>query len=169
MSLHEDLLRQAEMLATIDPRRPKQVNLRRSISTAYYALFHLLTTAASSLFTADATQAARIARTLNHGDMRKISQMIGHHKLPKAFHPLSPTYTTQADVKIVADAFVFLQQARHEADYDLMLEFDREEALECTQTAREALRAWDRVKKTSDAKLFLACFHLWNQWDKDPR
>jgi len=40
MSLHADLLDQAEQLAQLDPRRPKQANLRRSVSSAYYALFH---------------------------------------------------------------------------------------------------------------------------------
>ena len=43
MSLPEDLLEQAVHLATLDARRPKQANLRRAVSTAYYALFHLLT------------------------------------------------------------------------------------------------------------------------------
>ncbi len=42
MSLHADLLDQAEQLAHLDPRRRKQANLRRAISSAYYALFHLL-------------------------------------------------------------------------------------------------------------------------------
>jgi hypothetical protein len=42
MSLHGDLLQQAEHLARLEPRRPRQASLRRAISTAYYALFHLL-------------------------------------------------------------------------------------------------------------------------------
>jgi hypothetical protein len=50
MSLHSDLLDQAERLATLDPRRPKQVNLRRAVSAVYYALFHLLTSEASALY-----------------------------------------------------------------------------------------------------------------------
>jgi hypothetical protein len=40
--VHEHLLEQAVTLARLDARRPKQANLRRAISTAYYALFHLL-------------------------------------------------------------------------------------------------------------------------------
>jgi hypothetical protein len=40
--VHEDLLEQAVRLATLDAKKPKQVNLRREISSAYYALFHLL-------------------------------------------------------------------------------------------------------------------------------
>ena len=42
MPLHGDLLEQAEHLARREKQRPKQASLRRAISTAYYALFHLL-------------------------------------------------------------------------------------------------------------------------------
>lgn len=47
MSLHRDLLNQARQLATHEPRRPRQASLRRAVSAAYYALFHLLVDAAS--------------------------------------------------------------------------------------------------------------------------
>ena len=40
--LHDELLKQARELTTLDARRPRQANLRRAISSAYYALFHLL-------------------------------------------------------------------------------------------------------------------------------
>jgi hypothetical protein len=42
MSQHADLLVQAVNLAKIDAKKPKQANLRRAISSAYYAVFHLL-------------------------------------------------------------------------------------------------------------------------------
>jgi len=37
MSLHADLLAQAEYLAKKEPKRPRQASLRRAISAAYYA------------------------------------------------------------------------------------------------------------------------------------
>jgi hypothetical protein len=49
MSLHADLLAQARRLVSQDPRRPRQASLRRAISTAYYALFHLLISEASAM------------------------------------------------------------------------------------------------------------------------
>ena len=42
MSLHENLLVHAEALVTMDRTKPRQANLRRAVSAAYYALFHLL-------------------------------------------------------------------------------------------------------------------------------
>ena len=47
MSLHGDLLDQASRLAVQEPRRPRQASLRRAVSAAYYALFHLLVDAAT--------------------------------------------------------------------------------------------------------------------------
>ena len=42
MSFPDDLLEQAYHLANREPESPKQASLRRAISTAYYALFHML-------------------------------------------------------------------------------------------------------------------------------
>jgi uncharacterized protein (UPF0332 family) len=169
MSLHVDLLKQSKQLAHLDPRRPKQVNLRRAISSAYYALFHLLTSEASALYAAEFELAARINRTLNHGEMRKVSSMIANNKLPKGVQAPGGGYITPRELKTVANAFVNLQQARHEADYDLARTFSRKQAMEFVQMAREAFETWGKVRKTDDARLYLACFHLWKRWDEDPR
>lgn len=42
-----NLLAQAKLLATKEQSRPKQASLRRSVSAAYYALFHLLVDASA--------------------------------------------------------------------------------------------------------------------------
>jgi hypothetical protein len=169
MSLHDDLLIQAQRLAQWDPRRPKQVNLRRAVSSAYYALFHLLSSETSALFAVEPGLAARINRTLNHADMKKASAMIGNAKLPKAVQSPRGGYTTPADLKTVANTFVKLQEARHEADYDLSRVFRRQEVLDHVQAARQAFEAWERIRKTDDARLYLASFLLWKRWDEDPR
>ena len=42
MPIHAQLLEQAQLLATFEPRRPVQASVRRSISASYYAVFHFL-------------------------------------------------------------------------------------------------------------------------------
>lgn len=42
MSLHDELLDVARYLLRRNQSRPTQADLRRSVSTAYYALFHRL-------------------------------------------------------------------------------------------------------------------------------
>jgi hypothetical protein len=169
MSLHEDLLEHAFQLARLDPRRPKQVNLRRAVSASYYALFHLLTTEASRLYANDFELHARLNRTYNHVEMRKVSTFFANSKVPKALQPLTGGYVTPAELQNVADLFVKLQQARHEADYDLLRDFSRGEALLHAERARDAFADWEKVKKTDDARLYLACFLLWKRWDEEPR
>src|SRR5580698_3301496 len=44
MPFANDLLEQSRHLANRDRKRPKKASLRRAVSTAYYALFHLLIT-----------------------------------------------------------------------------------------------------------------------------
>lgn len=169
MSLHSDLLEQADQLAKLDPKRPKQANLRRAVSATYYAMFHLLASEASALYALEFGMAARINRTFTHAEMRKASSMIANDKLPRSLQPAAGGYSTPTDLKAVTAAFVTLQQARHEADYDLARTFRRQEALNYVGTARQALEAWDRVRNTDDARIYLACFHLWKRWDDEPR
>jgi uncharacterized protein (UPF0332 family) len=42
MAYHDDLLDQALKLVHEEPSNPKQAGLRRAVSAAYYAVFHLL-------------------------------------------------------------------------------------------------------------------------------
>lgn len=169
MSLAHDLLEQAQHLATLDPHRPRRVNLRRAVSAAYYGLFHLLSGEAAALYANEFGLVARICRTHNHGEMKRVSSLLASDKLPKGVQPPSGGYTAPPDLKTVANAFVRLQQARHEADYDLTRIFRRHETLALVQLARQAFVAWERVKKSDDSRIYLACFLLWKRWDEDPR
>jgi len=166
MSLHGDLLDQADHLAKREPTRPKQASLRRSISAAYYALFHLLVFEASRLFVKDERLANSINRTYGHGDMNEISKAFASGEWPKAFDPVKPIFSVSQELKAVAQAFVDLQQARHDADYNLAKKFTRSETLTRLDQSGKAFEAWDEVRKDDLARIYLACFLLWAQWNK---
>ena len=158
------------MLATIDPRRPKQANLRRAVSTAYYALFHLLTIDAAKLYARDdAALIARMARSFSHADLKNVSREFSKNQLPKALRaPDKPTQLSATLMK-VTDAFVILQTARHAADYDLSETFTRPDTLTLVKPAETAFAHWTSVKSADDARLYLACFSNWDSWNKPPR
>ena len=99
MSLHADLLAQAEHLAQLESGRPKQASLRRAISSAYDALFHLLASETSALYATEPGLAARINRTLGHGEMKDASMMITGDKLPRALQASGVAYAAPADLK----------------------------------------------------------------------
>ena len=68
MPFPDHLLEQARLLANLDKKRPRQASLRRAVSTAYYALFHLLTDAAVRNWK-KARQRALLARAFEHRGM----------------------------------------------------------------------------------------------------
>jgi hypothetical protein len=73
MGLAQDLLQQANHLATYEGANPSQAALRRSVSTAYYALFHLLVQDAAQRWQGSITAVSGMERALNHGPMKNSS------------------------------------------------------------------------------------------------
>jgi len=73
MSFADDLLQQAQHLANKERRYPRQASLRRAVSTAYYALFHLLIDDAVSTWEV-ARQRGALARTFEHGKMKRVCE-----------------------------------------------------------------------------------------------
>lgn len=59
------------------------------------------------------------------------------------------------ELRQVASAFVNLQEARHEADYDLSRRFSRSEALDLIEVSEKATEAWREIRNTSEAQIFL--------------
>lgn len=71
MASPNDLLEQARHLANREPKRPKQASLRRAVSTAYYAIFHLLSIETAKNWKRPAERST-VARMLNHDAMAKV-------------------------------------------------------------------------------------------------
>ena len=158
MALHHDLLEQAANLARKEPKRPKQASLRRAVSAAYYGLFHLLVDAAVVQFIKGPNPRGLrnlLRRDFVHSEMKKMSQSFAGGTLPSALAealvgPIAP------DLQLVAEAFVELQQARHEADYDLSRSFTRAEVNDLIERARAAFQSWNAVRTSESARLYLA-------------
>ena len=139
MGLASDLLEQADHLARRDRTRPKQASLRRAISTAYYALFHLLVSEAVAYWKV-ARQRPLLARSFEHRKMKAAC---------------STPQGANSDLRTVAAVFINLQQMRHLADYDYSTVFTRTEVLQRIDTVRQAFVHWQRVKGTDEAQDFL--------------
>jgi len=71
MAFADDLLQQADHLANLESGEPKQASLRRAVSTAYYALFHLLIDQAVGNWGVE-RQRGVLARTFDHGKMKSV-------------------------------------------------------------------------------------------------
>jgi uncharacterized protein (UPF0332 family) len=139
MSYHNDLVEQAEHLARMDKKRPKQANLRRAVSSAYYALFHLLVSEASGYWKLE-HQRATFARAFEHGKMKNACKKCG---------------SSNNQLMSVTTTFVELQQYRHLADYDNSRSWTRVDVLDHISTVKRAFHAWEQIKNLPESQDFL--------------
>jgi hypothetical protein len=131
MSYPQDLLGVAVELLRVVPET--QATLRRSVSTAYYALFHLIIETACMNW--PKPQRGRVARQFDHKRMKEMSAEAAK-KRPGA----------HAGLTVVATTFVELQQNRHLADYDLGIELNPEEVAFDILQVEDAFAIWEAIK-----------------------
>jgi len=167
LALPEDLLAVSRHLALREPKRPRQATLRRAISTAYYALFHLLASAGAGAL-APARPAAlrsRVRRAFGHEEMKRVCAQFQHGEasLGAATRPLI-TAPLEPELATIAATFVALQDARHAADYDAAESFSRADALDLVRAAETAFAAWKTVRGRPNANVFLAALLLGRGW-----
>lgn len=165
MTVHHDLLEQARHLVDREPRRPKQASLRRAVSAAYYALFHLLVNEGTARIANTNLPALRrqVARTFAHADMKTICKQFSDGKLPPYLVELLQL-PIQDDLRFAAKAFVDLQEARHRADYDMSHDLARASAGALVRLGEDTFAAWARVRKSANATVFLTALLLGTRW-----
>jgi uncharacterized protein (UPF0332 family) len=148
MPLAPDLLEQARHLANRESKRPKQASLRRAVPTAYYVLFHPLTTAAVANWRT-ARQRSDLARAFTHSTMKEACKRTNNAAFPAA------SQTQVRSLKRIATIFVRLQQQRETADYDNAIRWSRTEALAQIDMAQEAFDLWSAIRGEAMAEDFL--------------
>lgn len=173
MSLSNDLIRHAiELLpvSTADEDEPLyDIRLRRAVSAAYYAVFHNIAGSAASLLAPNVAPEVRyrIQRWFEHSEMKKICGRFTKTPLDQPLLDLVGKEAS-ADLQLVASAFITLQEQRHSADYDLAYRFKWREARLTVELAVRSIGAWERVKDSAEANIFVLSLLLWKNWGKEP-
>jgi uncharacterized protein (UPF0332 family) len=165
--MSSDLLAQARNLSRNEPKKPKQASLRRSISAAYYALFHLLTEEAANVMCAGGSLVdlrAVVRRAFEHTAMKNAAKGFGAGNPTEVWKSLLAGPST--DLQRVARTFVDLQEARAQADYDLSRAISREEAVDLVERVESAFKAWKSVRKTKEARIFLTALLIHDRVSK---
>lgn len=182
--MHRQFLAVARsLLATASRGGPNQEGFyRRATSTSYYAVFHLLTKAASTRLASGTAappqnHAAHFARIFDHGKMLTVSTVFsGYPTLPPtpigtvAAHrgnrtlkqPLSNTSVPVA-LMWVAYAFAKLQAERHLADYNLHQPYTANQAQNSVSLAQTAITQWRATRADPAAKLYLSLLNTYEQ------
>ena len=143
MGLAEDLLQQARHLATYQGASVTQADLRRAVSTAYYALFHLLIEDAAQRWKGSSAAITGLQRAFNHGQMRIVSTKFSSPRW-QDWH--CATQTVPTALRRVAQSFAELQDERHTADYDNHEEWTVSDVQELLDTAAAAFEDWQSVR-----------------------
>ena len=129
---------------------PRQDDLRRAISSAYYGIFHATLIAAADHFVGatkrTTAEYALVYRSINHRSLRSLSLQVIQPTLPAIFAPYGPRNALGPDIRAFAAAIVELQEKRHSADYDPRIHVRSSDALLTVSIARSATA---RFKKAS--------------------
>ena len=143
----EHLLDQADRLLQPPPAGPpRQVDLRRAVSSAYYAVFHAILTAAADEFVGvtrrTTSRYGLVYRSIDHRRIRDLCDDLGKPAIPAKYAAHTPAAGFGTNISAFAAAFPELQDARHSADYDPMMRFRTADAQLVIRTARTALRRY---------------------------
>jgi uncharacterized protein (UPF0332 family) len=148
MGLADDLLILAGHLANPSTNHPEQAWLRRSVSTSYYALFHLLVGDSAQCWNGSAAARVGLERAFGHDNMKRVSQTVSQGSW-RGWSDPSPT--VPAELKSVAKAFVRLQEERHQADYNNAKIWTQTEVRDQLDIAQVAFRNWRKIQSSAAA------------------
>ena len=146
------------------------IDCRRAASASYYAVFHLLSDAVATQVSPPTPpgMSGRIQRLLGHRPMRDARAPFSDSNKWKTFSAnLGIPCAFSPDLAVIAQAYAELQDARHIADYDVV---DARGAVgllwasDSLDKARLAFDAWNRVKSTDEARVFLATLIFGVKW-----
>ncbi len=146
------LLEQANILARLDSGRPRQANLSRAVSSAYYGLFHLLCDDSAGFFVGrgagNTSIRGLVARAFVHTQMKEACLDVQRRNPSPLLQPFFAVHNPlgSPELQRVADAFVRLQAHRHRADYDTNNPFTRAEVLLIIQSTEQARDDWNTLK-----------------------
>jgi len=149
--MNQDLIRRARA-SLAGKGRIRSAYLRRAVSDAYYALFHKLAQSNADQFVGTSKRNSepwfRVYRGLNHGTARQVFELM----IREGNSIFTP----------IATAFINLQKARHDADYNPKNTITRRADAEAyIQTVEDAIKNIDTL--TPDAAMYLASLLLINK------
>lgn len=149
----EHLFDQADrLIAPHGGGAPRQADLRRAISNAYYGVFHAVVTAAADDFVGrtkrQTPRYALVYRSIDHGSLRGLCTNVEKTTLPKKYIKYEPRGGFGPDLTALATAVVELQEKRHAADYDPLFRVNMTDAVLAVATGRTALIRFRRANST---------------------
>lgn len=158
--LHHELLGQADAL--LNTEKLDQAAIRRAISNAYYAVFHLIVQEGVDLLLGneDKKISNYFQRSFDHSSMKGACEDIRKTILPNRHAPIDGPFPHElVQLSII---FVFLQKMRHDADYNQFEAISKAIAKESIKRAYDGIAFWNTMLETNKgaAKQFVTLLLL---------
>lgn len=160
----EHLFDQAGELLTLFPgRKPRQTEIRRAISAAYYGLYHFVLKQAADEFVGAryGTQSPPAPvyvlayRSASHTWLHSLCADVAKLNVPDRLKVYLNGGSFGSDLRKFASGLADLQEKRHTADYDPSTSLNRTQALSAIASARSAIGLFQAVP-LAERRLFLA-------------
>jgi uncharacterized protein (UPF0332 family) len=152
MGIAEDLLALADDVAFPAYGKPEQAYFRRAISTAYYALFHLLVQASVQNWSGSTSTRLGLERKFEHRTMKEVSNSVARGNWRGWSNP-SPAVPPQ--LTAVAAVSVDLQEKRQQADYDNTKTWSAIEVRNLVSDVHDAFENWTVIRANPAANEYL--------------
>lgn len=144
-----DLIQTAKKLAKGRGTKPRQADLRRSVSTAYYTTYHCIAkTYADNLIGTN-------SRKRNDLAYRQAYRSLLHAQIRHCCNRQETMKKFLQKIQYFGDIFAELQSIRESADYDPGIFFYRSQVLKDIKSAERAIISFNQVK-INDRRAFLA-------------
>jgi len=127
--------------------KPSQANLKRAVSSAYYALFHCLARTSADLLVGGA------GAEKSKNAWRQVYRALEHGSAKAACSDRLVIASFPAQIADFGNTFVSLQIKRHEADYDPFARLTKSVVVEDIASARRVIGAFS-VASAKDRRAF---------------
>lgn len=146
------------LLGPTSARRPRQSDLKRALSTAYYAMFHALCWNCADCLIGT-SQSDRSAPA-----WRQAYRAVEHKFVKNQCGDKSVIAKFPKEIEDFANQFRTLQEKRHAADYDPFSRFYRTDVETWIDTTEEAIRKFQKTPR-KDRRAFAAWTTMRNRTD----
>ena len=142
-----ELLGSARKLISAEPT--SDADLRRAVSTIYYAAFHCLARSCADRLIGEARPGSR------YDAWRRTYRALDHGRAKQACRNQTKLLRMPSEVRGFAQLFVEAQESRHQADYDPMWKRDKSSIEDRLAEVGHVIRRFGSVT-TADRRAFAA-------------
>jgi uncharacterized protein (UPF0332 family) len=155
--MSSELISQARRLTRRTARTARQIDMKRGVSNAYYAMFHALAKVCADAVAGSGANCRpdawlRAYRTLNHSIAKTSCEQAKNKNFPN-------------DIVMFAEFFAVMQQHRHDADYNPHMNYTHAEVVAMIDDVELAIASLRRASRL-EQRAFVVLVLFPGKWNR---